>query len=71
MVLLRRKRLPNGSFGPLEKVFDGETDKEKIEQLELENAELWYDIMNNVSQINEHENDISSIWYEIMIGGAS
>nr|WP_259544499.1 hypothetical protein [Heyndrickxia oleronia] len=33
MTLLRRKRLPDGSFGELEKVFEGETDAEKVEQL--------------------------------------
>lgn len=39
MAILRRKRLADGTFGPLEKVFDGETETEKIERLELERAE--------------------------------
>ncbi|WP_102271318.1 hypothetical protein [Cytobacillus massiliigabonensis] len=39
-VLLRRKRLPDGSFGELEKVFEGETEAEKLAQLkdDLDNA---------------------------------
>lgn len=36
MVLMRRKRLPDGSFGKLEKVFEGETQEEVIERLEGE-----------------------------------
>lgn len=39
-VLLRRKRLPDGTFGELEKVFDGETDAERMARLEAENASL-------------------------------
>lgn len=38
--LLRRKRMPDGSFGELEKVFPGETAEEKVERLEADNAAL-------------------------------
>ncbi|MEH6944770.1 hypothetical protein [Bacillus sp. JJ722] len=40
MTILRRKRLPDGSFGELEKVFEGETQAEQIEKLQsdLDNA---------------------------------
>ncbi|MGN7387707.1 hypothetical protein [Sporosarcina sp. SAFN-015] len=40
MTIMRRRRLPDGSFGELEKVFVGETDAEKIARLEAENASL-------------------------------
>ena len=40
MSILRRKRLQDGSFGELEKVFSGETPQEKIERLEQENNSL-------------------------------
>lgn len=38
--ILRRKRLADGSFGELEKVFDGETAEEVIARLEEENAKM-------------------------------
>lgn len=38
--LMRRRRLPNGQFGPLEKVFGGETMEERVERIESENATL-------------------------------
>lgn len=40
MTVVRRRRLQDGSFGPLEKVFEGETKEEKIERLEREKEEL-------------------------------
>ena len=40
MTILRRKRLQDGSFGELEKVFEGETEQEKVERIESENKEL-------------------------------
>lgn len=40
MALMRRKRLADGSFGELEKVFEGETQEEKIERLEKEKEDL-------------------------------
>lgn len=40
MALMRRKRLSDGSFGELEKVFEGETQEEQIERLEKEKENL-------------------------------
>ena len=40
MSVLRRKRLEDGSFGELEKVFEGETDREKLERIEREKTEM-------------------------------
>lgn len=36
----RRKRLPDGSLGELEKIFSGETEEERLDRLEQENAAL-------------------------------
>jgi hypothetical protein len=36
-MIIRRKRLADGSFGEPEKVFGGETPEEKVERLEEEN----------------------------------
>jgi len=43
----------------------------RIEQLEAENADLWYDTMLKDARITEHDSDIADIWYAIMTGGAS
>lgn len=40
MAILRRKRLADGTFGEIENVFKRETDAEKMERLESENADL-------------------------------
>ena len=40
MAILRRKRLQDGTFGELEKVFEGETQEEVIERLEGETDSL-------------------------------
>lgn len=37
--ILRRKRLEDGSLGELEKVFEGETEREKTARLEEELTE--------------------------------
>ncbi|OBZ08038.1 hypothetical protein [Bacillus sp. FJAT-26390] len=46
-------------------------DRIRIEQLEAENADLWYDTMLKDARISEHDTDIADIWYAIMTGGAS
>lgn len=38
--LQRKKRLTDGTFGDLTKVFPGETDAEKVARLEAENEQL-------------------------------
>lgn len=40
MAIVRRPRLPDGTFGAVEKLGDGETANEKVERLEAENASL-------------------------------
>lgn len=40
MAIERRKRLPDGTLGALEKVGQGETSNDKVERLEAENASL-------------------------------
>ncbi|WP_060210492.1 hypothetical protein [Sporosarcina koreensis] len=39
-VFMRRKRMPDGTFGDLEKVFEGDTDAEKIARLQEQNTML-------------------------------
>lgn len=41
----------------------------KEEILETEIADLWYDSMVKDMKLSEQAEDISSIWYEIMLGG--
>lgn len=40
MAIERRPRLPDGSFGAIEKVGKGETANDRVERLEAENASL-------------------------------
>ncbi|OMF35256.1 hypothetical protein BK133_11145 [Paenibacillus sp. FSL H8-0548] len=44
-------------------------EQERIEQLEAESADLWYDTMLKDARISEHDTDIADIWYTIMTGG--
>ncbi|RYI24995.1 hypothetical protein EVU96_25250 [Bacillus infantis] len=69
MALMRRKRLPDGTFGELEKVFEGETDAEKVERLESENAQLAYDLLTKEFRLSEIEQVQSDIIYQLMMGG--
>lgn len=45
------------------------SDKEIIEGLNRENADLWYELMLEKSRNDNHDSDISDLWYEIMMGG--
>lgn len=51
--LERRKRLPDGSFGDLEKIFDGETDTEKSNRLEQEKNDVEESLAGLVFQLVE------------------
>lgn len=51
--LERRKRLPDGTFGDLEKVFDGETDAEKVIRLEREKNDVEESLAGLVFQLLE------------------
>lgn len=55
MAILRRKRLQDGTFGELEKVFSGETQDEKIERLEREKNDLQRQLVDVQSYIVEQE----------------
>ncbi|WP_277679639.1 hypothetical protein [Gracilibacillus dipsosauri] len=45
MAVVRRKRMSDGTFGPLEKVFENEeTPEEKAERLDRENKQLRQDL---------------------------
>lgn len=55
MAILRRKRLQDGTFGELEKVFSGETQDEKIERLEREKSGLQRQLVDVQSYIVEQE----------------
>lgn len=46
-------------------------EAKQIEQLENENAELWYAKMLDEARISEHDNEIAELWYEMMTGGAA
>lgn len=69
MAIKRRKRLPDGSLGPLEKVNEGETKEEKIERLEAENAQLFYDSMMKDLKIEELTNSQAELLYQLMKKG--
>lgn len=60
MAIARRKRLADGSFGELEKVFAGETPEEKIERLEKEKEDLE-------NQLLEVQNYIVNKEYEDLL----
>ena len=62
MAFMRRKRLPDGSFGELEKVGSGETTAETIARLTAENELLKADGQMTLEAIAEI--------YEIIGGGA-
>ena len=51
MTVLRRKRLQDGSFGELEKVFEGETEQEKTERIG-EETEILKDMNLNLMLAN-------------------
>ncbi|MED4399760.1 hypothetical protein [Metabacillus fastidiosus] len=61
----RRKRLPDGSFGELEKVFEGETNEEKLTRFEAEKLALQQLLLDNM--------DATAILFEeilLLKGGA-
>lgn len=48
MAFERRRRLTDGRFGPIEKVGEGLTDKEKLAILEAENLDLKLALVESV-----------------------
>lgn len=69
MAIERRKRMPDGTFGHIEKVGVGLTDKERVEMLEMENATLTYEAMVKEFRINDLETVQSEILFALMNGG--
>lgn len=68
-MLMRRKRLPDGTFGDLEKVFEGETEAEKLERLEATNAQLAYESLMKDLKIEELNSNQAELTYQLMMKG--
>lgn len=64
----RRKRLEDGSFGELEKVFSFETSEEKIDRLEMENASLTLDLIHKEVKLETIE-QMQADMMLLIIGG--
>ena len=52
-----------------EEITDKITTEQRVEFLEAENAELWYQTMLADSKIENTEIDLAMLWYELMMGG--
>lgn len=74
MAIERRPRLPDGSFGSLEKVGEGLTDKERVVALEAENLDLKLAVVELV-ELNEELNTQTQLAIaelaEMIIGGGA
>lgn len=69
MAILRRKRLPDGSFGELENVFGGETESDKLERLEGENAFLSFSLIEKDMKINSIEQAQAGLIFQLLEKG--
>lgn len=69
MAIERRRRLDDGTFGPVEKLGSGLTDKERVALLEEDNAMIAYAAMQKDSRINELEMAQADLMYILMNGG--
>lgn len=65
MAIVRRERLEDGTFGPPEKIGQGETDVEKVKRLEMENALSVLDRAQQEARLNVLEQDNSALLLEI------
>lgn len=74
MAIERRPRLADGSFGEIEKLGDGLTDKERVKALEAENLDLKLAVAELV-EINEQLNTQTQLAIaelaEMIIGGGA
>lgn len=72
MAIVRRKRLQDGSFGELEKVFDGLTDSEQIAELGQQLALEKLNSMQKDLLINSLGEQLTQMKIDIMLmkGGA-
>lgn len=67
--LVIRRRNPDGSFGEAVKPFGGETDSEKMERLEADNAQLIYTSMMKAIAIEELNTSQANLLYQLMTNG--
>lgn len=68
--ILRRKRLADGTFGELEKVFDGETAEEVIARLENDNAALVLESIAKEMRLADVEQAQASLLLQLIEKGA-
>lgn len=69
MGFYRKKRLSDGSLGDYEKLGTIETDKEKIERIEADNAQLIYASMMKDLKMEEMDQSHSELVYTLMVKG--
>lgn len=76
MAFMIKERKPDGSLGGFKKVGEGETQKEKEERLEGENAQLIYQTMmmeNKYEEMNKYQSEIdrsqADLIYQLMTKG--
>ena len=67
--MLRRKRLPDGTLGPLEDVFGEETPEEKMERLEKENAFLSFSLAERDMQIESIQEQQAGLVFQLIEKG--
>lgn len=67
MTVLRRKRLPDGSLGELEKVFEGFTETEKVEALGTQLAEERIKNLQKDFVISSLGQELSKLKIEVMM----
>lgn len=65
----RRVRLPDGSFGELEKIGSSETPEEKVERLEATNAQLAYESAMKDLKIEDLSSNQAELTYQLMVKG--
>lgn len=44
---------------------------ERVEVLEAENADLWYENIMLTSKVKQAEQEIADLWYQMIVGGVS
>ncbi|MED4455890.1 hypothetical protein [Metabacillus fastidiosus] len=69
MAFVRKKRLDDGKFGEFEKIGKGETEQEKQERIEAENAQLIYDSMMKDMKLEEVSQSQADLIYQLMQKG--
>ena len=71
MAIIRRKRLQDGSFGELEKVFKGETQDEIIKRFENEKEQLETVLLeiSTINAIQQAQNEQAIMELTMMMTG--